>query len=301
MEAEHEQKICPKKIDSVFEKVSNVEAILEKQTAERKGNGKAAAVALCAAALYFGSASLFPNAGKQQRPIAVEFTSMTINQAALQNSYNQNLHQLLSDIPNSHAAELKYSSSTVDLANKIILVNANVMNSAKLSLSASSFLPILVDDFQAQNAAGILTPEQTAKLQRTFMTLGQVSDELVTCKRELDNESTAYRTAMMNDASPDVRAHALIQMLKTLTSLIRNQSEAMKCMQMVDQFTATFPELEQIHDNGIVGFNKRAEEDTRRLALSRSIAGLLLFFVGNPTRSFIQGFWLGLAKKNKKK
>lgn len=289
------------KLDDIFTKVNNVEASLTKQAAERKGTGLAAGVAVLAAILYVGSTYWFPNAGKQQRPIAVEFTSMSINQSTLQNTYNQNLHQLLSELPNPNTAAQKFSSNTADLANKIILVNANVTNSAKLALSVSSFLPIILDDYQAQKGAGALTPEQEKKLQQTFKVLGQTSEELVTCKKNLDGETAAYYAATKNNASPDVKAQALIQMTTTLTGLIRNQSEMMKCMQMVDRFTATFPQVEQIHDDGIVGFNQRAESDAKWLAACRSIAGMLLFFVGNPTRSFIQSQWARFAKKDKEK
>lgn len=297
MKTEPEREHVPETIGLIFEKVSNVEATLEKHATERQGSGKAAAVALFAAVLYFGSAAMFPNAGRQQRPIAVEFTSMAINQSALQDSYNENLKQLLADLPNSNAVELKFSSNTGDLANKITLLNANVTNSTKLSLSVSAFLPTILNDFKAQVEARTLSDDQITKLQRTIETLKQTSDKLVACNTNLQSESATYRVGMTNGASPAAQAHALVQMTTTLTSLIRGQSEAVKCMRMVDQFTATFPQLEEIHDNGIIGFNERAEEDTWRLALSRSIAGLLLFFTGNPTRSFVQGLWLKLVKK----
>lgn len=287
--------------DPVFKKLSNIEGILEKQVTERRGSARAATVALFAAVMYFGSPSYFPDAGKEQRPIAVEFTSMALNQSALQNAYNQNLQQLFAGLPDSRAPELKFTSNAAELTSKIILVNANVLNSARLSLSASAFLPTLQKDFDAQILAGALSAEQISALQQTLKTLNQTVTELSTCKTNLDKESATYRAAMTNNAAPNVQAESLIQLTNTVVSLVRNQSGAMKCMQMVDQVTTSFPQLAEIHDAGIVEYNKRAEQDARWLALVRTIAGLLLFFVGNSTRSFIQYHWLKrIAKKNKK-
>jgi hypothetical protein len=300
MQTELEQKCTSEENNAIFTKINNIEVLLNKQATERKGNGKAALVALCAAVIYFGSASVFSTAGKQQRPIAVEFNSMAINQSTLQYSYNQNLRQLLADLPNSNAVALNFKSNTADLANKIILLNANVSNSARLSLSVSAFLPIITDDFKAQFAAKTLSPENITKLQQTMEALKKTSEKLVTCKKNLEGESSTYLTGMTNNASPDAQANALIQITKTLASLAQGQSEAVTCMQAVDQFTATFLQLEQIHDNGIIEFNERAEQDTWRLTLSRSIAGMLLFFVGNPTRSYIQSLWSKFARKNDK-
>jgi hypothetical protein len=287
----------PGNIDPILEKVNKVEAMLEKQAVERKGNGTAAMFALGAAILYFGSAWLFPNAGKQQRPIAVEFTSMAINQSALQNTYNQNLAHLLSELPGPGGVTLKFSSSQGELANKFIRLNAMVVDSVTLSGSVTAFLPVILDDYHAQRRAEALSPAQVAELEQMFKRLDETISLLGACSKKLDGEVRTYQLGMKAGAPADVQAQALVQMTTTLASVVRGQSEAVKCMQTVDQFSAAFPRLEQIHDSGVVEFNKRADRDSWWLALSRSVAGLLLFFTGNPTRSYLQGLWLKAVKK----
>lgn len=287
-------------LKSIQAALGNVDAMLEKQAGERKGSGKAVAFALVGAFIYVVVPYFYPHAGKLQHPVGVELTSMLISQSLLQSSYNQRLEEVLEYLPHPSDSPPKFQAKQWEVINKIMLLNGSVVNSARLAHSVDAFLPILKEDLLAQEAVHALSDQQIEKLRTVFNKLGKINAQLDKCSKQLDAESMTYQTAMAGGAT-DAHVSALIQMNNTLLESLKGKTRAVECMRTVEQFSSTFPELAQVHDEAVNAFNERADRQAKMVAWWRTLGGMILFFVGNATRAFIQGKLGKLFKKKKEK